>query len=1385
MTISNRGCDRARYIVCFFLLIGASLVHAIAQADETILFVSGSHSNTAKVQLLRKESPDYGFIIKQKAAAEFTDAASAVAEFNQHKLVIFDGVSRHDNKNSFSRFVPHLKNLTASTMAMKPEAGKYLKGIAEDNAKQIAQYYENGGKRNFSRLLDYLRYRVLDGNTTQTILPPVVYPGIGLYHPRYDNLVFADQASYRNWSAEQGRVIDGSKPVIGVMMQRSSIEAIQTSVIDETIALIESEGAIAWPFFFELSPFASDYSAVVQKDGNTVVDVIINFRLIHWANKRKAEFEKFGVPVLQAMTYFGGDRAKWEDDIQGVSPGMTSFTLVLPESAGVIDPLHVATMTGLPDEGDMTDEESRTEVIDYQLQHMVTKAFRMANLKYKANQHKKIAVMVWGEEDMGASFLNVPDSLHTLSQRLHQEGYTVEPHEHEYFSDRAKAVLEPYFRDDRLGDNFNKLIEDDLAELLPLDEYMKWFNALPENITQPIMAYWGEPRDSFMAIERDGVHYLLMPRIRNGNMMVMRQPPRADNKEEAERIYHDEEIPINHFYLAGYYYAREHWNSDAIIHFGTHGSQEYLYGKERVPAMYDHPNLAVWDTPILYPFIVDDVGEAMQTKRRGRATVISHMTPPFAASGLQGDLSDIHNLMHEYNTLDVGGVKEKTGKQIVDMCFEKSICDDMELSREQIAADFTAFLKQLHDYMQELAGLSQPLGLHSYGELPREELVVSTVVQMLGNDFITAAAEFERKHYGAGLHDGSHRHGDHDAHNHSHGDNDHVHDNNSDHGFHETSSELTELAGFKTVRDYIVRDAGHSHDHEDKHAHGNDHSHDDDHAHDASKPTAELPEELGKFIEQGREHFNKLRANNELQATVDFLNGAYIPVKTGGDPLRNSNALPTGYNLYGFDPARVPTKAAWEQGTELVEQVIADYYAKHGRYPDKLAFTLWSIETMRQYGVLEAQALRAIGVRPVWSNDGRVIDAEIIPASELKRPRVDVVLSATGLYRDAFPNIIQYLAKAIEKIAALKEEGNNIWKNSQRIADELKAEGVAEDEAVYLSSVRVFSNSPGSHGSGADDAVMASDSWEQDSQIADIFMSRMGSYYGSDNDNYGKKLKNINLFAKQLSGTDVALHSRSSNLYGMLSTDDPFEYFGSLSLAVRNLDGKSPEMVISNLRDPSNTRPESAERFLAKELRTRNFHPRWITEMMQEGYSGAVELSGRIDNFWGWQVVDPNIVREDQWQSFFEVYIEDKLDLGLDEFFEEVNPNAQARMLERMLEAVRKDYWKADEATVKKMIERYAEIVEKFDHYVDNEKLREFVNLSATGYGLDLTLAPPEAAQTAPNAGQQAQAIEGQKLEQVESTQADDTPRDWVLIIAALVMLLFVVIGMLRQFRKQ
>ena len=1380
--------------------------------SQSILFVSTAHTNTAKITLLKKvadEKSNQTWNIAQKSAKSLLKTANKAGEltalFNQYDLVILDAVSVREASAAFDNYVSEIAKVKATVVAFSYLQNQGLnKGLTGENGTTLQDYWMNAGRRNLDNMLSFITVKVIANNENSTTIAsvpaPIIFPQQGIYHPTLPNLIINDLVEYKKL-----RPVKPQQAKIAVLLQRALIESEQTQLIDATIKQLEAKGAYVVPFFFELSPVSGDYSQLLQIPSTeqatdnqainaqdlamkTDVDLIISFRNIHWANKRKVEFEKFGVPVMHAMTYYSGDKATWEKDMQGVSANMMSFTLVLPENAGVVDPMIVAAMN-------MTDQN--VEIIDYQLEHLVNKAINIVNLKYKANQDKKLTMFVWGDKDVGASFMNIPESIEAISQRLANEGYQTAERDAEYFVENAKKILDPFYRDYQL----TELLDNNLAELMPINKYLTWFNALPKELTQKINDHWGQPQDNFMAVEKNGEHYFILPRIRNGNMLIMRQPPRSDDKNDENMIYHQGLVPINHFYLAAYFYAREYWQSDAIVHLGTHGSQEYLGGKERGLSIYDQGNLAVWDTPVVYPFIVDDVGEAMQTKRRGRATVISHMTPPFAAAGLEGEIRNLHELMHQYKQLDQGGVKQKTASQLTKLCFDTNICKDLGWEQAQITAAFDEFIDALHIHLEDLATANQPLGLHTYGYIPEQPLTISTLVQMLGNDFTQRASEFEHENYADNL-IGEHHDDDEDegvSHSHTYHSEDPVsRDGNSTDNESELSTnsvqapspenenDITRLSGYLTVKNYIIAT--------------------DEPSTQQPVPLTELSESLQADIERGKKLYQSMASIHELDAMVDFLNAKYIPVKSGGDPIRHPESLATGYNLFGFNPSRVPTQAAFEQGKELVEQMIANYYDKHQAYPDKIAFSLWSIETMRHYGVLESQVLYAMGVKPKWSKSGRVIGTEVIPYSELKRPRIDVVLSATGLYRDAFPNVMQMLAKAVNQVAALKEDNNSVWQNSQKVKANLLAEGVDEKEAEYLSTIRIFSNQSGDYGTGVDDAAWASDTWETDKKISDNYLGKMGYFFGADNSRWGEKGENtegkdIQLYAKQLSGTDIAMFARSSNLFGMLSTDDPFEYFGSLSLAVRNIDGKSPDMVVANLRDAKNAKAEDAGLFLAKELRTRMFHPRWIKELQKEGYSGAVSLASKMDNFFGWQVVDPNLIRNDQWDEYLDIYVNDKLNLALDEWFKDINPAAFARMMERMLEAERKDYWQADPERLKQLVEQYIGVVNNNDLVILNDAVKEHVNELAEGYGLAPLVAKTMAAMAASADAQKAlnnqqlaqqqskvasqkekaeQQVEGQKLEKqtVQSIEPDD-----VIYYSLAGILLLIILGALWQVR--
>lgn len=1293
------------HFIFFIALLMSVTVNAFAN-EKKILFISASHSGKAKVTLFNQIAEKQAINVRYKTERSLGGLDAAKATFDAYDLVIFDGITAQLTAKNFDKYLPLIKDSPARFLPIAaPENENLRSGISKTQAQRLFDYYDNGGIENFSRMVTYLRQSVFDGKQS-TAKAPIIYPKTGIYHPDYKRLVFDSLSSFQAWHTKNKTYSD--RYTIGLMIPRAAIETAQTQIIDATIRQLEEKKVTAQAVFYETGATPEDYLALLQQDGNTIVDTFINFRSIHFANKRKEEFEMLRRPVIQALTYFDGDQKSWEESAQGISANMMAFTLVLPETAGVIDPIIVAAIN---------EETGFKEVIDYQMDFLIARTLAYASLTQKPNADKKLTVMFWGDKDMGASFLNVPESLHTISRRLNQEGYSVEPHEHNYFSDRTNKILDPFFRDYQL----DELLKEDLAELMPVSEYRQWLKTLPSKVVTPVTEFWGEPEDSFMVVKREGKNHFVIPRIRNGNMLIMRQPPRGDNQDQDQELYHTTTVPMNHYYLAAYYYTRKYWNSDAIIHLGTHGSQEWLPGKERGLSRYDGGNLSIGSTPVFYPYIIDDVGEAMQAKRRGGAVVLSHMTPPYAAAGLQDITADIDELINQYNALDDGGVKEKTVQQIVQICIDENLCKDFGWTEEKIDADVKGFLEALHEYLSDLAAENQPLGLHSFGELPEKNLVISTIVQMLGQDFTEPAGKFESRRY---------------------------HQENVQPDQSETALEL--ITGFKTVRDYVVNEGDHK----------------------------DLDKVLHPYIETGRKYYQNMRNIQELDNLVIGLSGGYVPVKTGGDPIRHPDSLPTGLNLYGFDPSRLPTKAAYQQGEELVEQMIADFYKENGRYPEKMAFSLWSIEAMRHYGVLESQAMKAMGIKPVWSNDGRVVGTEIIPASELKRPRIDVVLSATGLYRDAFPQVMQRLAKAIQQIVELKEENNSIWKHSQKIKQELIAEGVENEEAQYLSTVRIFSSASGEYGSGVNGPVLNSDTWETDAKIADNYLNKMGYYFGADDSRWGKKADG--LYGKQLSGTEIVAFSRSSNLFGMISSDDPFEYFGSLSLAVRNLDGKSPKVMISNLRDAKKGKMEDASLFLAKELRTRNFNRRWIEEMKKEGYSGAVTMASNLANFWGWQVVAPDLVRDDQWQEFFEVYVNDKLEMNMNEWFEQVNPGSQAQLLEQMLEAVRKDYWDADEETQKVMLSRYNELMSKYDLVLENEKLREFMTSQATGFGLNMQ-AIASASTTPPvNPAAASQQIEGQQLEKVEQTPAS-TEDDHTLLYILLGCLLAIIAGALRQ----
>ncbi len=448
----------------------------------------------------------------------------------------------------------------------------------------------------------------------------------------------------------------------------------------------------------------------------------------------------------------------------------------------------------------------------------------------------------------------------------------------------------------------------------------------------------------------------------------------------------------------------------------------------------------------------------------------------------------------------------------------------------------------------------------------------------------------------------------------------------------------------------------------------------------------------------------------EMEHLINALNGKYIPAGQGNDPIRNPDAIPSGKNFYGFDPKKIPSKEGYALGKKTAEEMINKYLKEHGEYPNKIGIILWSCETERNEGANEATILHLLGMKPVWDKNDRVTGVTPVSGAILKRPRIDVHIQASGLYRDSFPNVILLLDKAVRQASQLRDVENFIAKHSRVIENSLLEKGYSEKDAAGLSNIRIFSAKPGSYGTKIAEVIPNSGFWENDQEIADVFINQVSFAYGKDI--WGKPLKTA--YKKNLEDINITMHSRSSNLYMTMDNDDVFQYLGGLSLAVKKISGKYPDVLISRQQDRKISYIEGVEKTIGKELRARYLNPKWIEGMKKENYAGAREMADFLENMWGWQVTIPGSVDKTKWEQTYEVYVEDKYGLDLKDFFNRENPWAHQSMTARMLEAVRKKYWEADEKIIRKLAAEYAlNVVEKgvacCDHTCNNPMLNQMV----------------------------------------------------------------------------
>jgi len=432
----------------------------------------------------------------------------------------------------------------------------------------------------------------------------------------------------------------------------------------------------------------------------------------------------------------------------------------------------------------------------------------------------------------------------------------------------------------------------------------------------------------------------------------------------------------------------------------------------------------------------------------------------------------------------------------------------------------------------------------------------------------------------------------------------------------------------------------------------------------------------------------RVSPRQEVDALPRVLSGGYLPPSPLGEPLRTPAGLPTGRKQFGFDPTLIPTRAAWEVGRKMADDTLARYRRDHGEYPAKVAMVLWYGETESHHGAMESMAMHLMGVELQWNARNQPDALRLIPDAELAHPRVDVIFTVSGIYRDGLPDKILLLDRAARLAASAGD--NAIARHDRETTEALLASGLPREQAERIARARLFGNKPGAYNIGVDLLVAQSRDVDNAGTMANLYLHNMNAAFSSDT--WGEDAPGA--LATQMRGNQAVLFSRSSNLYGTLDNDDTFSYAGGLSFASAQVNGgAAPAFYISNLRKAGAERSVDLKTWLATELNQRNWNPKWIGHMQASGYAGAREMNDEIEHLYGFQATTKEQMDGSFWQNTYDVYVADKHGLELDAFFERENPHAKQGLLARLLEVDRQGSYRFSDAERTQLVSRYVRSV--------------------------------------------------------------------------------------------
>lgn len=1146
-------------------------------------------------------------------------------------------------------------------------ASKYSDFFEQDIWIEINKYISFGGPVNFKNLFKYLISTVdKDCNNPQ---PPKKQPNEGLYHPDFSSL-----PSIQDYLEQK---IDKSRPTIGIWFYQGYWLNGELSWVDALIHEIEHRGANVICVFHKrfqdsiCKNKGADYvvEKFFMKNGNPIIDVLINpmmFSLNMLGDKYNTLYKRLDCAIIQVIMSLIS-HIEWDESVQGLSPMEICCAVAQPEFDGAyitvpiafreekfVDPLSGALL-------------SKYEPCKERMKKIVDIAINYAKLKKKQNIDKRVAIIFHNypprNDRIGcAAGLDSFESVKILLDRLKEQGYKID-RTYKSGDELAKEILSSLTYDKRW------ILPEQLCNrcknFAPSNRVGQWIDALPIENIEKLKKDWGDVPGELFVFDNK----MFFPGIINGNIFITIQPMRG-SFEKIDSLYHDPYLSPPYNYIAHYKWIRDEFKADAVIHVGKHGSLEWLPGKSVGLSNRCWPDIAIMDLPNIYPYIINDPSEGTQAKRRSYCCIIDHLTPAFTNADLHEDLGKLDNLLKEYSLAKVQdkGKIDVLKNMIWDSAKECNILSDLSMDDLHIPEDFESFLKELHSYLSDLENNIINDGLHILGIPPKGERLIEYLVQLtkLSNGDVPSLREVICDILGYDYNEVIENKGT------------ILNQDEMKTGrdilqqIHNISVKLvTKLhkTGFdKTKIGEIVKDIANIRDNR-------------------------LPLILEYICDLSQ---TILKTYYEIENTIHSLNGGFVPPGPSGAPTRGqAHILPTGRNFYSVDPQKIPTPAAWEIGKRLGNELIRRYLNDTGKYPETIGIIVWGGPVMRTGGDDIAEILYLLGVRPVWARGSMEVKGlEIIPLSELGRPRLDVVPRISGFFRDAFPNLIELLDNAVKLVANLKEDPseNILRKNVLRDVEMYKSQGLNQDQAFLEATIRVFGCPPGSYGAGVAELVESGE-WENHKDLGDIYIAYSSYSYGKDN--FGKK-KEEN-FRQVLSRMDVAVKNEDSREYDMMSCTDFYNYFGGLIVASKSVRGKAPSSYVGDSSDPQRINMRSTEEEAKFIIRSRITNPKWINGMKRHGYKGASDISKMMDVILGWDAT-ADVMEDWMYEKVAEKLA---LDDEIKQWMKEKNPYALHNIISKLLEAANRHMWKPKDKTHRQLMETYLEIEGEIEELTD------------------------------------------------------------------------------------